>query len=54
VHSAAQVPQSAKIGSDGATTVRVYNDRGELMRERSVSKQTSIVVPPGGFAIAER
>ena len=54
VHSAAQVPQSAKIGGDGATTVRVYNDRGELMRERSVSKQTSIVLPPGGFAIAER
>jgi hypothetical protein len=54
VHSAAKLPQPARIGGDGATVVRVYDERGGLVRERTVSHATTVILPPGGFAIAER
>jgi hypothetical protein len=54
VHSAAQVTQLTRVGGDGArAVVRIYDDRGALVRERIVDGATTVLLPPGGFAIAE-
>jgi hypothetical protein len=53
VHSSAAVPQPAKIGAQGRDeTVRVYDARGNLVRSGALSGAGSVVIPPGGFAIA--
>lgn len=54
VHSSASLPQPARIGVDGvAVTVRVYDARGELTGVLATTGECTIVLPPGGLAIAE-
>ncbi len=54
VHSSAVSPQRTTIGADGVpSTVRVYDDAGSLVRTTSASGAIAVVVPAGGFAVAE-
>lgn len=54
VHSSAVGPQRTGIGAAGvASTVSVYDASGTLVRSTSTSGTATVVVPPGGFAIAQ-
>ena len=54
VHSSAVGPQRIGIGAAGvASTVSVYDASGTLVRSTSTSGTVTVVVPPGGFAIAQ-
>jgi hypothetical protein len=52
VHSAADVPQRTTV--DGGGTVRVYDATGALLRASAYEGTATVVLPPGGFAIATR
>lgn len=52
VHSSAIAPQRTTVSGSG--TVRVYDAGGELLRTTSYDGEVSIVLPAGGFAIAQR
>ncbi|MCK6066621.1 MULTISPECIES: hypothetical protein [Microbacterium] len=52
VHSSAALPQPATV--DGGGIVRVYDDDGALLRTHPYEGRTTIVLPPGGLAIATR
>jgi len=54
VQSSAAVPQPARVGVAGATGhVAVYDDRGALVRERSIRGEQPVLLPPGGFAVVQ-
>jgi hypothetical protein len=54
VHSGAVVPQPTKVGSAGtAMTVRIYDADGTLVRTGALTGAKTVVLPPGGFAIAQ-
>ena len=54
VHSSAIAPQRTTIGAEGVdTTVNVYDDAGSRLRTISTTGVVSVVLPAGGFAIAE-
>lgn len=54
VQSTATGTQRATLGADGVeSTIRVFDEAGELVRTTSVTGETSVVVPRGGFALAE-
>lgn len=54
VHSSAIAPQRTTIGADGVpSTVKVYDASGSLLRTTSTDGVVTVVVPAGGFAIAE-
>jgi hypothetical protein len=54
VHSALDRSQPVRIGDAGTTVqVRVYDARGALVRERTVRDGGTVVLPAGGFAIAQ-
>lgn len=52
VHSAADVPQRTSVSGGG--TVRVYDAGGALLRSTAFADTATVVLPPGGFAIATR
>lgn len=55
VHSTTDRRQRAEVGFDGeASTVRVYDDRGVLVSEQSLSGLESVHLPSGGFAVVTR
>lgn len=52
VHSAARGSERTVVGTAGArSTVQVYDARGELVRAASISGESRVVLPAGGFAI---
>ena len=54
VHSADDRPRPVQVGEAGSTvSVRVYDAQGALVRERTVREGGTIVLPAGGFAIAQ-
>lgn len=54
VHSSAVAPQRTSIGAAGvASTVSVYDASGALVRSTATGGTVTVVVPPGGFAIAQ-
>lgn len=54
VQSSAIAPQRTTIGAAGAAaTVKVYDASGALVRTTSATGVVTVVVPPGGFAIAQ-
>jgi hypothetical protein len=54
VHSTIDRPQPVRIGESGASvSVRVYDASGSLVRERGMRGGATIVLPPGGFAMAQ-
>ncbi|WP_106816741.1 hypothetical protein [Microbacterium timonense] len=53
VHSGIDRSQPVRIGAQGTpVSVRVYDDRGTLVRERTLRDGGTIVLPAGGFVIA--
>ena len=53
VHSAAKAPQPVRLGQGGAgATVRVYDASGEVVRTGALVGSATVVLPPGGFAVA--
>lgn len=52
VHSAADVPQRTTVAGGG--TVRVYDATGALLRTSAYEGTATVVLPPGGLAIATR
>ncbi|MDQ0893451.1 hypothetical protein [Agromyces ramosus] len=55
VHSTSKSRHTAGVGFDGAaSTVRVYDDRGELVSERALDGRGEVLLPPGGFAVITR
>jgi hypothetical protein len=52
VHSSAPTPQRTTVSGGG--TVRVYDAHGALLRTTAYDGETAVVLPPGGFAVAER
>ncbi|WP_150952593.1 hypothetical protein [Microbacterium testaceum] len=54
VHSSAIAPQRTSIGTEGVpSTVRVYDDQGSLLRTTATPGVVTVVLPAGGFAVAE-
>lgn len=54
VHSTIDRPQPVRIGEPGTpVSVRVYDASGTLVRERGMHGGRTIVLPAGGFAIAQ-
>jgi hypothetical protein len=54
VHSTIDRPQPVRIGEPGTPlSVRVYDASGALVRERGMHGGRTIVLPAGGFAIAQ-
>ncbi|MCP2635282.1 hypothetical protein K0817_001710 [Microbacterium sp. HD4P20] len=54
VHSTIDRPQPVRVGESGASlSVRVYDASGSLIRERGMRGGAMIVLPAGGFAIAQ-
>ncbi|KTR87486.1 hypothetical protein NS220_17810 [Microbacterium testaceum] len=54
VHSSAIAPQRTTIGADGvAVTVTVYDATGSIVRTTAATGIVTVVVPPGGLAIAQ-
>lgn len=54
-HSSALVPQPTRMGAQGeSATVRVYDARGTLVRSGALHGASTVVLPAGGFAIAQR
>jgi hypothetical protein len=54
VHSSAIAPQRTTIGADGIPSrVNVYDASGSLVRTTSSTGSVSVIVPAGGFAIAQ-
>ncbi|MFJ4037553.1 hypothetical protein ACIPVB_05665 [Microbacterium sp. NPDC090007] len=54
VHSSAIAPQRTTIGADGVVaTVKVYDASGSMVRTISADGAVRVVVPAGGFAVAE-
>lgn len=54
VHSSDDRPRPVQVGEGGsAVAVRVYDAQGALVRERTVRGGGTIVLPAGGFAIAQ-
>lgn len=53
VHSSAQAPQPTRLGiGGGGAEVRVYDANGTLVRTGALRGSSTVVLPPGGFAIA--
>ena len=52
VHSSA--PSAQRTTVSGGGTVRVYDARGVLLRASAFDDDTTVLLPAGGFAIAER
>ncbi|MDQ1171572.1 hypothetical protein QE392_003376 [Microbacterium proteolyticum] len=54
VHSSAIAPQRTSVGADGVrASVTVYEADGSLVRATSTDGEVSVVIPAGGFAVAE-